>query len=89
MHDEIEYLGMGYAYCDCHQLEEKCKLNKTSREKALLWNIPVGFASSNLPHSDGENDEPRQFLMETYKITELYQNEAACKELVEEACNLV
>ena len=90
LHDEVEYLGMGYAYCDCNQLEKRegCKLMEASTLNVSEWKIPVGLAGCNLPLQSCGND-PQRYVMDAYTIPELYQNEAACHDLVEEACMMV
>lgn len=95
LHDELEYLGMGYAYCDCNQLGPKggCKLIHDSERNVSEWRFPVGKIQCNpapLCEEESENnDQQRQYILDAYTIPELYQNEPACSDLVEEASMLV
>lgn len=85
-HDEVEYVGMGMAYCDCSSLGG-CKIFSNSKINVEEWKI-AGLGNCSLPQTEGEED-PHQYLMDTYTIPELHQHEAACRDLVEEACMVV
>jgi len=80
-HDEIDYLGMGKAYCDCAQLGSGgCKILDASQKEIEEWKYPVAFGgdSTALSTLSGNSNDagitPPQYIMDAYSITGLSNN---------------
>ena len=98
LHDELEYLGMGQAYCDCACLgpnnKNRCKLAKASEQEIKEWNFSVGsLQNSSLPPPQQqpplEGENTRHYIMDAFQIQELQSNTKLCRNLVEQASELV
>ncbi|CAB9525149.1 expressed unknown protein [Seminavis robusta] len=81
-HDEINYIGMGKAYCDCAQLLS-CKLKHSSQKLVQEWKLP------ELVHTtvqDTTKSSSLPFAVNVFSIAELTCNTDV---LVEQAQELV
>jgi len=82
-HDELEYLGMGQAYCDCRNLG-KCKLWEASQQTVQDWKFPVEGISSS-----AQNRDDKHYIMDAFHIQELQANPNLVQNLVDATQELI
>jgi len=85
-HEDLEYIGMGPSYCDCHNMERGCQLEQISREEVDRLKIshggildPPNFLPV-LQHGD--------YIRDAFTIDAL-KSEALCDMLRKEAMELI
>ena len=94
LHDELEYIGMGQAYCDCSCLGDRngCKLLEASEQEIMEWKFPKGSVSqgSSLPqYQERNNQRGRQYIMDAFNVADFRSDTKLCRNLVEQASELV
>ena len=92
-HDELNYVAMGQAYCDCDRLlSGRCKLREASLLTVQQWDLHPPLRDHVPPRplsSDASSSSLFRFVMNVFSIPELYQNALACNSLITEAMELV
>lgn len=87
-HDELDYIGMGMAYCDCsHLLETGCKLINKSEKDARELNIPVGSVITEPAPRTGDGAEG--YITDSFAIQELEENGTMCQKIMQQASELI
>ena len=90
-HDEVDYLGMGMAYCDCSRLgtEGGCKIIKRSEKTAKELNISSGnIVTRTIITSEIEQEQ--RYIMDAYSIPDLQERPPnICNALIQQASELI